>query len=228
MGGTEASVREAVLLLSGGLDSSTVAGILHAQGTRFRAMTISYGQRHDRELRAAERIAEYFGALEHLRIEIDFRKIGGSALLDNNQSLSSGGKGIPPTYVPARNTVFISLALALAEARGCDAVFIGANAVDYSGYPDCRPEYIEEFNRLSALATKRGVEGDPIIIIAPLMQMSKAEIIKLGTELGVPYELTWSCYRGGEKACGVCDSCLYRLKGFREAGIRDPIEYENQ
>lgn len=177
---------------------------------------------------AASNVARALGAEEHIVLSIDMSAIGGSALTDSRIEVpEAGGSGIPSTYVPARNTVFLSLALALAEARDCDRVYIGANAVDYSGYPDCRPEYIDAFNRMAALALKRGLEGRPIVVEAPLMRMSKAEIIRLGASLGAPYDLSRSCYRGGKKACGRCDSCIIRLKGFREAGIRDPIEYEN-
>lgn len=221
-------MKRAVLLLSGGLDSSTVAGILHSRAIEFIALTVRYGQKHERELMAAESIARYYKAAEHLVLDVDFSRIGGSTLLRGDGEIAQGNGGIPPTYVPARNTVFISLALALAEARDCDHIYIGANAVDYSGYPDCRPEYVDEFNRLSSLATKRGVSGNPVRIFAPLMHMSKREIILLGTRLGVPYELTWSCYRGGDKACGVCDSCTFRLRGFSEAGVEDPLEYQNK
>ncbi|MEM3852271.1 MAG: 7-cyano-7-deazaguanine synthase QueC [Methanomassiliicoccales archaeon] len=221
-------MRDAVLLLSGGLDSATVAGILHSKGIGFRALTIEYGQRHSRELEAAKAIAGHYGAVEHLIFKMNMKDIGGSALLEEKREIPEKGEGIPSTYVPARNTVFLALALSMAEARDADEIYIGANAVDYSGYPDCRPEYIEEFNRLSSLATKRGVEGKPIRIVAPLTGMSKAEIVRRGAALGVPYGLTWSCYRGGAAACGRCDSCRYRLKGFREAGIEDPIAYEDQ
>ena len=190
---------------------------------------MDYSQRHSREIDAAINIASKLGAAEHLVMKIDLSGIGGSALTDRNIDVPEpGGEGIPATYVPARNTIFLSLALAFAEARDFDFVYIGANAVDYSGYPDCRPEYIDAFNRMAALALKRGVEGRPVTVVAPLMKMSKAEIVRLGTRLNAPYELSWSCYRGTGKACGRCDSCNLRLKGFMEAGIRDPIEYENQ
>lgn len=219
----------AVILLSGGLDSTTVASLLRSRGERFSAITIDYSQRHSREIEAARSIASRLGAVEHLVLSIDMSGIGGSALTDSNIDVPApGGEGIPVTYVPARNTVFLSLALAFAEARDCDFVYIGANAVDYSGYPDCRPEYIEAFNRMAALAIKRGVEGRPVTVVAPLMKMSKAEIVRLGMRLNAPYELSWSCYRGTGKACGRCDSCMLRLKGFMEAGAMDPIEYENQ
>lgn len=219
----------AVILLSGGLDSTTVASLLRSRGEKFSALTLDYSQRHSREIDAAINIASKLGAAEHLVMKIDLSGIGGSALTDRNIDVPEpGGEGIPATYVPARNTIFLSLALAFAEARDFDFVYIGANAVDYSGYPDCRPEYIDAFNRMAALALKRGVEGRPVTVVAPLMKMSKAEIVRLGMRLNAPYELSWSCYRGTGKACGRCDSCNLRLKGFMEAGIRDPIEYENQ
>lgn len=219
----------AVLLLSGGLDSTTVAAMLKSEHIEFSALTVDYGQRHSRELKSARQVASHFGAKEHIVMSLDMTKIGGSALTDSGiQVPDSGGNGIPVTYVPARNTIFLSLALAFAEAREADSVYIGANAVDYSGYPDCRPEFIDAFNRLVEVAVKRTVEGRPLRVVAPLMRMSKAEIIRMGTEMQAPYELSWSCYRGGSRACGRCDSCSIRLRGFEEAGIRDPLEYENQ
>ncbi len=221
--------QKAVVLLSGGLDSSTACGIAKKNGHEIIALTFRYGQRHEKEIESAKKISEHYGAVEHLIVEIDLSVIGGSALTDKSIDVPSHsekeiGQGeIPVTYVPGRNTIFLSYALALAEARGADYIYIGANAVDYSGYPDCRPEYIEAFQRVADLGTKRGVEGRPIKIVAPLINLTKAEIIKLGTEIGVPYEKTWSCYLGGEKPCGKCDSCLLRAKGFREAGIPDPL-----
>lgn len=218
-----------VLLLSGGLDSTTVAAMLNREGREFSALTVDYGQKHSRELESAKRVASHFGVKEHIIMTLDLTKIGGSALTDRGIEVpDSGGEGIPVTYVPARNTIFLSLAVAFAEARDADSVYIGANAVDYSGYPDCRPEYIEAFNRLVEVAVKRTVEGSTLRIIAPLMKMSKAEIIRAGEDIGAPYELSWSCYRGGSRACGRCDSCRLRLKGFAEAGLKDPLEYENQ
>lgn len=218
----------AVLLLSGGLDSTTVASIVSRDGMRVVALTIDYGQRHSRELEAARKVAAHYAFEEHMTVSLNMTGIGGSALTDMSIGVPEpGGEGIPSTYVPARNTVFLSLALALAEARDCDSIYIGANAVDYSGYPDCRPEYIEAFNRMAALAVKRGIEGRPIKVEAPLVQLSKADIIKLGTGLAAPYALSWSCYRGGQKACGRCDSCSIRRRGFHEAGLEDPLEYED-
>ncbi len=221
---------KAVVLLSGGLDSSTALAIAIKNGYSVFPITFRYGQRHSRELESAINISKYYG-LDLKIIDISLDRIGGSALtggyeVPERKDLSDLENGIPVTYVPARNTIFLSIALSYAESIGAEKIFIGINAIDYSGYPDCRPEYVEEFNRLSRLATKVGVEGKPIEVIAPLLHMTKAEIIKKGKELGVPYELTWSCYRGGEKACGKCDSCLLRLKGFMEAGLYDPLEYE--
>ncbi len=220
---------KAVVLLSGGLDSSTVLAIALEMGYDVHALSFDYGQRHSRELESAKKIARYFN-VPHKIIKIDLRQIGGSALTDNievpERQVEDIEKEIPITYVPARNTILLSLALGYAEVIDADAIFYGANAIDYSGYPDCRPEYVEAFERVANLGTKRGVEGKPIKIIAPIIHMTKAEIIKKGMELGVPYELTWSCYRGEKKACGKCDSCLLRLKGFMEAGYEDPLDYE--
>ncbi|OYT60477.1 7-cyano-7-deazaguanine synthase QueC [Euryarchaeota archaeon ex4484_178] len=219
----------AVVLLSGGLDSSTVLAIALSQGYEVHALSFDYGQRHSKELESAKKIAEYY-RVPHKIIKIDLRQIGGSALTDNidvpERDVNEIEGEIPITYVPARNTILLSFALGYAEVIDADAIFYGANAIDYSGYPDCRPEYVEAFEKCANLGTKRGVEGKSIRIIAPIIHMSKAEIIKKGMELGVPYELTWSCYRGGERACGKCDSCLLRLKGFMEAGYEDPLEYE--
>jgi len=222
---------KAVVLLSGGLDSTTTLAIALNDGYDVYPITFRYGQRHNREIESAKKICEYYN-LKLKIVDINLREIGGSALTDNidvpkNRSLVEISREIPVTYVPARNTIFLSIALGYAEVIDADRIYIGVNALDYSGYPDCRPEYIEEFNKLSKLATKRGVEGKPIEIVAPLIHMTKAEIIKKGMELNVPYELTWSCYEGGEKPCGKCDSCILRLKGFMEAGEKDPLEYEH-
>ncbi len=219
----------AVVLLSGGLDSATTLAIAIHRGYEVHALSFDYGQRHSRELESARKIASYYN-VPHKILKVDLRQIGGSALTEDievpEREIEEIKNEIPSTYVPARNTILLSFALAYAEVIDADAIFYGANAIDYSGYPDCRPEYVEAFERLANLGTKRGVEGRPIKIEAPLIHMTKAEIIKKGMELGVPYELTWSCYRGGEKACGRCDSCLLRLKGFMEAGYEDPLEYE--
>ncbi len=219
-----------VVLLSGGLDSATTLAIAVEECSEVHALSFDYGQRHSRELESAKRIAEHYG-VKHKIIPLDLRSIGGSALTDDievpERNLEDIEKEIPVTYVPARNTILLSYALAYAEVIDADRIYIGVNALDYSGYPDCRPEYIRAFQEVARLGTKRGVEGRPIEIRTPLIHMTKAEIIKRGMELGVPYELTWSCYRGGEKACGRCDSCLLRLKGFMEAGYEDPLEYES-
>ncbi len=223
--------KKAVCLLSGGLDSSVTTFLAKDQGYDVYALSFRYGQRHTKELACARMIAKAVGAKEHIVFDVPLDTFGGSALLASSsqkirdRSLDTISHSIPSTYVPARNTVFLSLALAYAETRDADAIFLGANAVDYSGYPDCRPEYIAAFQKLATLATKTGVRGKAIRIIAPLLRLSKAKIVKTGAALGVPFDQTWSCYRGGTKACGKCDSCLLRLKGFQEAGVKDPIDY---
>jgi len=215
-----------VCLLSGGIDSAVTSAIAKSRGYEVYTITFDYGQRHRKEMKCAEEIAKWLGA-KHKVIKADLRQIGGSALTDNIQ-IPDEYEGMPPTYVPARNTIFLSYALAYAEVIDADAIFIGVNAVDYSGYPDCREEYIKAFQNMANLATKRGVEGKEIKIEAPILYLTKGEIIRKGIELGVPFEKTWSCYRGGKKACGKCPSCLIRLKGFVEAGTEDPIEYESK
>ena len=217
----------AVCLLSGGMDSCVSAFVAKNEGYTIYALTFNYGQRNRKEIECAKEIAKALEVKEHLIINADLRSIGGSALTGDIE-IPEKGEGIPPTYVPARNTIFLAYALAYAEARNADAIFIGANAIDYSGYPDCRAEYIQAMQKVANIGTKRGVEGKSIKIIAPLINLSKAEIVKKGVELGAPFEKTWSCYRETEKACGRCDSCRLRLKGFKEAGIKDPIEYENK
>ena len=221
---------KAVSLLSGGLDSSTVLSYAISKGYEVIALSFDYGQRHRKELESAKRIAEYYG-VKHKIMKIDLRAIGGSALTDDIEvpevTLRDIGKEIPVTYVPARNTILLSLGLGLAEVTDSSKIFIGANALDYSGYPDCRPEYFEAINRTFDLATKKTVEGGKIEVEAPLLRFSKADIVKLAISLKTPLELTWSCYNGKERACGVCDSCKLRLKGFMEAGFEDPVEYEN-
>ncbi|HJZ67068.1 MAG TPA: 7-cyano-7-deazaguanine synthase QueC [Blastocatellia bacterium] len=224
---------KAVVLLSGGLDSTTTLAIARSRGFRTFALSFRYGQRHAIELEGAAKVAKSLGAEEHLIIEIDLRAIGGSALTDNievpkHRSPAEMTAGIPITYVPARNTIFLSFALAWAEVLGVEDIFIGVNALDYSGYPDCRPEYIQAFERMANVATKAGVEGRMRLKIhTPLIAMTKAEIIKAGLQLGVDYSLTHSCYDPTAEglACGKCDSCLLRLKGFAEAGVRDPLSY---
>ena len=226
-------MKEAVVLLSGGIDSVTTMAIARAEGYAMYALSFNYGQRHAVELEKARHMARVLGAKKHLVLDIDLKAIGGSALTDTravpkDRSAAAQAQSIPITYVPARNTIFLSCALAWAEVLGVFDIFIGVNALDYSGYPDCRPEYIAAFERMANLALKTTVEGaGKIIIHAPLLSLSKSEIIRRGIELGIDYSLTHSCYDPGPdgKACGRCDSCLLRLKGFREAGARDPIPY---
>jgi len=225
--------KDAVLLLSGGIDSTTAGAIARQEGFQLHALSFRYGQRHEHELEAAKRVASFLGARAHLVIDFDLRAIGGSALTDEiegpkKRSPNEITHGIPITYVPARNTIFLSFALALAERIEAEDIFFGANQLDYSGYPDCREEYIRAYERMANLATKAGVEGrSRVKIHTPLIHMTKSEIIQKGLDLGVDYGLTWSCYdptRDG-RACGLCDSCQLRLKGFKEAGITDPISY---
>src|SRR5437867_11216062 len=216
----------AVVLQSGGMDSATALAMTIKEGFGVIGLTFDYGQRHRKELGAAKRLAQHFRVADHRIVSIDLTAIGGSALTDRRIPVperrrpSEIGIAIPPTYVPARNTILLSYALGLAEATGAKAIVIAANAVDYSGYVDCRPEYYAAFREVARLGTKRGVEGDVIEIRTPLIRMSKADIVRRGEELGVPWELTWSCYLGGATACGVCDSCQLRPKGFRDAGVR--------
>ncbi|AXA67888.1 MULTISPECIES: 7-cyano-7-deazaguanine synthase QueC [Pseudomonas] len=220
---------KAVILLSGGLDSATIVAMAKAQGFACYTMSFDYGQRHRAELQAAERVARQLGVVEHKVIGLDLNGIGGSALTDPDIAVpETPGEGIPVTYVPARNTVFLSLALGWAEVLGARHLFIGVNAVDYSGYPDCRPEFVEAFERLANLATKAGVEGDSFKIEAPLQFLSKAQIVQAGSQLGVDYGLTVSCYQADDegKACGRCDSCRLRAEGFKAAGISDPTRYQ--
>ena len=223
-------MKKAVVLLSGGLDSSTVMAIAKHMGYDVYGLTLIYGQRHVKEIESARKVADHLGASEHRVIELPKGLFSGSSLTYDSEIPMNNDieelSGIPSTYVPARNLVFLSIAVSWAEAIDADAVFIGVTAVDYSGYPDCRPEFIESFRRTSGLATKKGVNGTPIGIITPIIEMSKSEIIRKAVDLGLDLGLTWSCYSGGEKACGRCDTCQYRLKGFREAGLEDPIDYE--
>ncbi|ROM18584.1 7-cyano-7-deazaguanine synthase QueC [Pseudomonas protegens] len=222
------SEKRAVILLSGGLDSATVVAMARAEGYRCYTMSFDYGQRHRAELHAAERVARDLGVVEHKVIGLNLNGIGGSALTDSTIEVPEApGEGIPVTYVPARNTVFLSLALGWAEVLHARDIFIGVNAVDYSGYPDCRPEFVEAFERMANLATKAGVEGQGFRIQAPLQNLSKAEIIQAGVRLGVDYGLTVSCYQADDsgQACGKCDSCRLRAEGFRAAGISDPTPY---
>lgn len=220
--------KRAVILLSGGLDSATVVAIARDQGYSCYTMSFDYGQRHRAELQAAERVARQLGVVEHKVIGLNLDGIGGSALTDSRIEVPElPGEGIPVTYVPARNTVFLSLALGWAEVLDAHDIFIGVNAVDYSGYPDCRPEFVEAFERLANLATKAGVEGRGFRIRAPLQQLSKAQIVQEGARLGVDYAMTVSCYQADDdgRACGKCDSCRLRAAGFAAAGIADPTRY---
>ena len=219
----------AILLLSGGLDSYTAGAIAARDGYALYALSVRYGQVHAREIEAARRVAAALAVVRHAELEVDLASFGGSALvgagaIPKDRDVSAV-YDIPSTYVPARNTVFLSLALAWAEVIGAEAIVLGVNALDYSGYPDCRPEYLAAFERLAALATKAGVEGVPLKILAPLVSMSKAEIIRAGLTLGLDYGLTHSCYDPAPdgRPCGRCDSCLLRARGFREAGVADPV-----
>ncbi|MEM3860951.1 MAG: 7-cyano-7-deazaguanine synthase QueC [Thermoplasmatales archaeon] len=220
---------KAISLLSGGLDSTTLLAFVLSKGYDVTALTFDYGQKHSRELKSAKNVASHYG-VQHRIFKIDLRTIGGSALTDNlpipDVPLKDIGTEIPITYVPARNTILLSVALAYAEVDNASKIFIGANHLDYSGYPDCRPEYFDAMNNLFKLATKKTVEGGSIEVEAPLLSYTKGEIVRLAKELNVPLELTWSCYRGGDVACGRCDSCKLRLKGFMEAGEIDPLTYE--
>lgn len=220
--------KKAVVLVSGGLDSTTVLAMAQAQGYSCYTISFDYGQRHRAELVAAEKTAKAFGAVEHKVVSLDLRAIGGSALTDDSIDVPEDDPGgIPSTYVPARNTVFLSIALGWAEVLGAEAIWIGVNAVDYSGYPDCRAEYIQAFQAMANLATKAGVEGRPLEIKTPLLTLSKANIIREGIALGVDYSLTVSCYQANDngEACGLCDSCRLRKIGFAEAGVADPTRY---
>lgn len=220
---------KAIVLLSGGLDSATCLAIARSQGFDCYCLSFDYGQRHSAELQAAERVVKALGAAEHRVINFGLAQFGGSALTDTSIAVPVDGlqSGIPVTYVPARNTIMLSLALAWAEVLGSRDIFVGVNAVDYSGYPDCRPEYIAAFEKMANLATRAGVEGQKLHIHAPLIDLSKAEIVRRGTALGVDYGLTVSCYQADElgRACGVCDSCRLRAEGFVAAGLPDPTPY---
>ncbi|MBN2694022.1 7-cyano-7-deazaguanine synthase QueC [bacterium] len=224
--------KKAIILLSGGLDSATCLAIAKDMGFECYAMSFRYGQRHTVELDAAKKVADAMGVKEHIVIDINLGTIGGSALtadieVPKHHKVEDMGKDIPITYVPARNTIFLSFALAWGEVLHIKDIFIGVNALDYSGYPDCRPEYIESYENMANFATKLGTEGEKIKIHTPLISMTKGEIVKTGVELGVDYSLTHTCYDPDEngRSCGVCDSCLLRLKGFEEYGMRDPIDY---
>ena len=229
-----AATRRAVVLVSGGMDSAVVAAIARAQGFEVYALSVAYGQRHASELAAAQRVAAMTGAAQHKTVDVDLRSIGGSALTDQAIAIPTeadghelGGAVIPSTYVPARNTIMLSVALGWAEVLGAKDIFCGVNAVDYSGYPDCRPAFIEAFERLANLATKAGVEEGGLRIHAPLMRMSKADIVREGVRLGVDFACTVSCYQADDdgRACGHCDACRLRAQGFAEAGIADNTRY---
>ena len=221
-------MKKAVALVSGGMDSAVVLAIAREQGFAVHALSVRYGQRHTSELDAAARVARALGAVAHKTVDVDLRAIGGSALTDDGIEVpEAGGEGIPATYVPARNTIMLSIALGWAEVLGAADIFCGVNAVDYSGYPDCRPEFIAAFERLANLATKAGVEGAGIRIHAPLMRMGKDGIVREGLRLGVDFAQTVSCYRADAegRACGHCDACRLRAQGFAEAGVADPTRY---
>jgi 7-cyano-7-deazaguanine synthase len=224
--------RRAVVLVSGGMDSATTLAIARAEGYEVHALSVDYGQRHRAELEAARRVAAALGAVSHRILSLDLDQLGGSALtadlpVPKDRPEVEIGRGIPITYVPARNTILLACALAWCEVLGTEDVFLGVNALDYSGYPDCRPEFIEAFARLARLATRAGVEGRPFRIHTPLIRLTKAEIVRRGHSLGVNFGLTHSCYDPDPSgvACGTCDACVLRLKGFREAGLPDPIRY---
>jgi 7-cyano-7-deazaguanine synthase len=221
-------MKRAVVLLSGGLDSATVLAMAREQGFECYALSVDYGQRHHAELAAAQKVASVLGAREHRVINIDLTAFGGSSLTDNKIAVpEQASEGIPSTYVPARNTIMLSLALAWAEVLKAQDIFFGVNAVDYSGYPDCRPEYVESFEHMANLATKFAVEGKPLTLHAPLLHLSKAEIIRQGVRLGVDYKITVSCYQADTdgRACGRCDSCRLRREGFESAGVADSTRY---
>jgi 7-cyano-7-deazaguanine synthase len=221
-------MKKAVVLLSGGMDSAAVVAIAREQGFAVHALSVRYGQRHTSELDAAACVAQALGVVEHKVVDVDLRSIGGSALTADIEVPQAGGSGIPVTYVPARNTIMLSLALGWAEVLGANDIFCGVNAVDYSGYPDCRPEFVAAFQALANLATKAGVEGAGLQVHAPLQFMSKADIVAEGLRLGVDFGLTVSCYRADEvgRACGQCDACHLRAEGFDRAGVADPTRYK--
>ena len=221
-------MKKAIVLLSGGLDSTTCAYVAKAQGYEVLALSFDYGQKLSRELESARAVAAAVGAAEHLVMKFDLTRWGGSALTDDTLAVPTGRavaemeESVPVTYVPGRNTLFLSFGLSYAEAKGAEAIFIGVNAYDYSGYPDCRPDFIAAFQEVARLGTREGREGRPIRIEAPLLHLDKAGIVKLGQSVGADYGPTWSCYMGGERPCGECDACLLRAKGFAEAGAADP------
>jgi 7-cyano-7-deazaguanine synthase len=223
---------KAITLLSGGLDSTVSLAYAISKGYEVVPLTIVYGQRHSREVDSAKAVARHYGLDRHILINLDLSSFRSSALtsldvpVPQKRDVSEIGNDIPVTYVPARNIIFLSIAAGLSESEGAEAIFIGANAIDYSGYPDCRPEFFRAFEKTLQVGTKVGVEGNPVRIEHPLLRLTKADIVRLGQKLKAPLHITWSCYGGGEKACGKCDSCLLRLKGFAEVGGRDEIDYE--
>lgn len=223
---------EAIVLLSGGLDSSTVLAMAKERGLDIVALTFDYDQKHSREIESAKKIAKHFRVKEHIVLPLQIGKYLASSLTQSSMQIPAGrdmaeiGTGIPSTYVPSRNIIFLTIAASIAESRGAGSVFIAANAVDFSGYPDCTPEFLGKFQDMLDVGTRAGKEGKGIKIEAPILRKSKADIVKEAARLKVPLELTWSCYKGGRKACGRCDSCLLRLEGFRAAGLKDPLEYE--
>ena len=225
-------MKKAIVLLSGGLDSTVTLAYALSEGREVIPVSFRYGQRHSRELEAAKAVTSHYGLKHHVVIDLDLSAYRKSALTSKDVKVPKRGsvseikEGIPSTYVPARNIIFLSIAAGVAETEGADEIFIGANSIDYSGYPDCRPEFFEAFEEALRKGTKAGVEGKAVRVVHPILRMTKAEIVLLGKELGAPLNLTWSCYEGGSMACGRCDSCLLRLKGFEEAGSKDEIEYE--
>jgi 7-cyano-7-deazaguanine synthase len=223
------AAKKAVVLVSGGMDSAVTLALARERGFACYALSVDYGQRHMSELAAAARIAKMLGAIEHKIVHVDLRSIGGSALTADIDVPTHGGVGIPVTYVPARNTIMLAVALGWAEALGVDDIFCGVNAIDYSGYPDCRPEFIEAFEKLANLATKAGVEGNRLSVHAPLIRLSKADIVREGVRLGVDFAATVSCYQadGDGRACGACDACRLRAEGFAAAGVVDPTRYQS-
>ena len=219
--------KKAIALLSGGMDSVTAAAMIKKQGYDIYALTISYGQRHAREIESAKRLANWLGVVNHEIVDLPISRLLKSALMNPEEDVTTAdekliGQKIPTTYVPGRNAILLSIAAAWAESIGAEAIVMGVNSIDYSGYPDCGQPFIDAFVNLFKVSTKAGVEGHPVEILAPLSKMSKADIVRKGSELGVPFKETWSCYKGGKKPCGVCDSCLLRKKGFAAAGVADP------